>query len=56
MRRSGLFCSVALLALIVVVLPPTAVTQADPVAVFRQAVDARNRGDVDGLMALFAGR
>jgi ketosteroid isomerase-like protein len=28
--------------------------QADPVAVFRQVVDARNRGDLDGTMAPFA--
>ena len=28
--------------------------QADPAAVFRQAVDARNRGDLEGVMAAFA--
>ena len=48
------FRSVAFLALVLAVLPPTALAQADPVAVFRQAVDARNRGDLDGVMALFA--
>src|SRR5436190_7052973 len=48
------FCSVALLALLLVVVPPTAFAQVDPAALFRQAVDARNRGDLDGVMALFA--
>jgi ketosteroid isomerase-like protein len=33
---------------------PTSVAQADPVSMFRQAIEARNRGDVDGLMKLFA--
>jgi hypothetical protein len=27
--------------------------QSDPVAVFRQAIDARNRGDIAAMMALF---
>lgn len=31
-----------------------ALAQSDPVAIFRQAIDARNRGDIDGVMALFA--
>jgi ketosteroid isomerase-like protein len=46
--------SVALLALLFTLVPPIVFAQADPVAVFRQAVDARNRGDLDGLMSLFA--
>ena len=29
-------------------------SHSDPVSIFRQAIDARNRGDVDGLMKLFA--
>ena len=49
-----LLCSVALLALTVAGLPSAALAQADPVAVFRQAVDARNRGDLGGVMAVFA--
>lgn len=28
--------------------------QADPASIFRQAIDARNRGDLDGLMKFFA--
>ena len=28
--------------------------QADPVSIFRQAIDARNRGDLEGLMKFFA--
>jgi len=30
------------------------VSQADSVSIFRQAIDARNRGDLDGLMKFFA--
>ena len=30
------------------------VAQADSVSIFRQAIDARNRGDLDGLMQFFA--
>ncbi|HKT19646.1 MAG TPA: nuclear transport factor 2 family protein [Stellaceae bacterium] len=33
---------------------PTAFAQSDPVAIFRQAIDARNRGDLDGMMKFFA--
>jgi ketosteroid isomerase-like protein len=39
-------------AVIVVVAP--AFAQSDPVSVFRQAIDARNRGDIIAMMALFA--
>ena len=35
-------------------LPSVGVAQSDPVAVFRQAIDARNRGDIAAMMALFA--
>lgn len=33
---------------------PAALAQSDPVSVFRQAIEARNRGDLDGLMQFFA--
>ena len=33
---------------------PTRSASTDPVSIFRQAIDARNRGDLDGLMKLFA--
>ena len=35
-------------------LPSMGLAQSDPVAVFRQAIDARNRGDIVAMMALFA--
>jgi ketosteroid isomerase-like protein len=34
--------------------PPTAFAQSNPVSIFRQAIDARNRGDIEGLMKFFA--
>src|SRR6478736_1664440 len=40
-------------AAIVAALPFVALAQIDPVAVFRQAIDARNRGDIAAMMALF---
>jgi ketosteroid isomerase-like protein len=33
---------------------PTAFAQSDPVSIFRQAIEARNRGDLDGMMKFFA--
>ena len=33
---------------------PIASAQSDPVSIFRQAIEARNKGDLDGLMKLFA--
>lgn len=33
---------------------PTAFAQSDPLAIFRQAIDARNHGDLEGLMKFFA--
>jgi len=45
--------SAVLGAAIVVALPFVALAQIDPVAVFRQAIDARNRGDIVAMMALF---
>jgi ketosteroid isomerase-like protein len=33
---------------------PVALAQIDPVSTFRQAIDARNRGDLDALMKLFS--
>jgi len=46
--------SLALVVLVLAALPSVVVAQVDPVAVFRQAVDARNRGDLPGFLALFA--
>ena len=40
-------------ATIIAVLPRVGLSQTDPIAVFRQAIDARNRGDIVGMMALF---
>jgi|SRR5690242_11746304 len=45
--------STVLFAAIVAVLTPVAFAQTDPVAVFRKAIDARNRGDIVAMMALF---
>jgi ketosteroid isomerase-like protein len=42
-----------LFAATVAVLPRVGLAQTDPVAVFRQAIDARNRGDIVAMMALF---
>lgn len=33
---------------------PTAFSQVDPVSIFRSAIEARNRGDLDGMMQFFA--
>ena len=33
---------------------PTAFAQSDPVSIFRQAIESRNRGDLDGMMQFFA--
>jgi len=45
--------SAVLGAAIVAALPFVALAQIDSVAVFRQAIDARNRGDIVAMMALF---
>lgn len=45
--------SAVLFAATVVVLTSVGFAQTDPVAVFRQAIDARNRGDIVAMMALF---
>src|SRR5213080_1432839 len=37
----------------VAALPSVGRAQSDPVVVFRQAIDARNRGDIVAMMALF---
>ncbi len=42
-----------LFALTLAGLPHMGFAQTDPVAVFRQAIDARNRGDIAAMMALF---
>ena len=41
------------LLFVVTLLPGLGLAQSDPVAVFRQAIDARNRGDIVAMMALF---
>ena len=51
---SRLLGLVVLLALVLVALPSPAAAQVDPVAVFRQALDLRNRGDLAGFLVLFA--
>src|SRR5436190_4699164 len=45
--------SVLLFAATVAVFPHMGLAQSDPVAIFRQAIDARNRGDIVAMMALF---
>lgn len=42
----------ALFIAAVAALPSAGLAQTDPVAVFRQAIDARNRGDIAAMMAL----
>src|SRR3954466_285624 len=42
-----------LFAVTVAVFPRMGTAQSDPLAVFRQAIDARNRGDIAAMMALF---
>src|SRR4051794_28665993 len=44
---------VVLLAATVALFPRIGLAQSDPVALFRQAIDARNRGDIVAMMALF---
>jgi len=45
--------SAILFAAVVTVLPRAGLAQNDPVAIFHQAIDARNRGDIAAMMALF---
>jgi ketosteroid isomerase-like protein len=40
-------------AMTLAVLPRAGVTQTHPVTIFRQAIDARNRGDIVAMMAFF---
>ena len=51
MRRYAL--PAVLFALTLALLPCLGLAQTDPVAVFRQAIEARNRGDIAAMMALF---
>ena len=51
MRRYAL--PAVLFAVTLALLPRPGLAQTDPVAVFRQAIDARNRGDISAMMALF---
>jgi ketosteroid isomerase-like protein len=46
--------SALLFAAIVAAFPCQVRAETDPVRVFRQAIDARNRGDITAMMALFA--
>jgi LPXTG-motif cell wall-anchored protein len=46
--------SIVIAAVVGSLLQSAAIAQADPVATFQQAVDARNRGDLDGVMRLMA--
>jgi ketosteroid isomerase-like protein len=48
------FASAVIFVATVASLPSVGLAQSDPVAVFRQAIDARNRGDIVAMMALFA--
>src|SRR5437763_12902296 len=45
--------SAVLFATIPAALPSVGFAQSDAVAIFRQAIDARNRGDISAMMALF---
>lgn len=45
--------SAVLFVTTIAVLPLVGLAQVDPVAIFRQAIDARNRGDIAAMMALF---
>jgi hypothetical protein len=45
--------SVLLFAATIAVVPRVGLAQNDPVAIFRQAIDARNRGDIVAMVALF---
>jgi hypothetical protein len=45
--------SAVLFAMGLAVLPRLGLAQTDPVGVFRQAIDARNRGDIAAMMVLF---
>lgn len=45
---------VVLFATIIAVFPGLGLAQSDPVSIFRQAIDARNRGDIVAMMALFS--
>jgi len=48
------FALVIIFVATVASLPSMGLAQSDPVAIFRQAIDARNRGDIAAMMALFA--
>jgi ketosteroid isomerase-like protein len=45
--------SAVLFAVTVAAVPRMGLAQSDPVTVFRQAIDARNRGDIVAMMAFF---
>ncbi|HJP69593.1 MAG TPA: nuclear transport factor 2 family protein [Sphingomicrobium sp.] len=45
--------SAVLFALAIVIFPALGLAETDPVSIFRQAIDARNRGDIDAMMSLF---
>jgi ketosteroid isomerase-like protein len=45
--------SVALFTAVIAVVPRVGLAQTDAVGIFRQAIDARNRGDIAAMMAFF---
>jgi hypothetical protein len=49
-----LFRSLVLLPLVLATATAVGLAQENPLAIFTQAVDARNRGDLDGMMTSFA--
>ena len=51
MRHRG--ASSVLFAAIIALLPRAGLAETDPVALFHQAIEARNRGDIVAMMALF---
>src|SRR5688500_5552568 len=52
--RAVFFRSLLLLSVVLVAATPVGLAQDDLLAVFTRAIDARNRGDLDGMMAAFA--
>jgi ketosteroid isomerase-like protein len=53
MRYRAASAVVVLIVAAAAALPNWGLAQTDPAAVFRQAIDARNRGDITAMMALF---
>jgi ketosteroid isomerase-like protein len=56
-ERTMNYCARACLLLVLALAgcgSPLGFAQTNPVSIFRQAIDARNRGDLDGMMKFFA--